>query len=244
MEQKENIHAGHRERMCKKLSENPDSLLDHELLETLLFYSIPRIDTNPLAHKIIRSFGSLEKVFEASKSELMTVDGVGEKTANLILATGRLCKHVENNRAGKVCLWNFAAVKEKVTQDFFEEKKEKIVLYLLNDRQILINKLEFTDNKNFEVATNVTEASKAIAIHKPASLIIAHNHTSGNEAPSMDDDVSTKKINLLCELHGVELTDHVICAGDKFFSYRLSGRIDYIKHNSNINELLNGIQEE
>jgi DNA repair protein RadC len=244
MEEKDNLHAGHRERIYKKLSENPDSLLDHELLETLLFYSIPRVDTNPLAHRLIRSFGSLEKVLSASKADLMTVDGVGDKTANLILVTGRMYKSIEKNKTKKIALKNLADVMKVATQDFEGEKTEKIVLYLLDEKRVVTAKLEFSDRKEFEVVTDVSETSKALAVHKPKFLIVAHNHTSGNEMPSAADDVATKKINLLCDIHGVELTDHVIYANGKFFSYRSAGRLDYVKHNSNINKLLDGIQEE
>ena len=77
MSEIENIHAGHRERMMKKVKDTPDGLLDYELLEILLFNMLPRINTNPLAHKLIKTFGSVEKVITASVDELMAIKGVG-----------------------------------------------------------------------------------------------------------------------------------------------------------------------
>ena len=70
MSNKENLHAGHRERMIEKFLNNPQSFSDHELLEVLLFYAIPRRNTNDIAHRLLRTFGSIEKVFSADRQTL------------------------------------------------------------------------------------------------------------------------------------------------------------------------------
>ena len=70
------MHEGHRKRMYEKLK-NGDGLYDHEILEILLFNAIPRKNTNPVAHELIKTFGSLSGVFAAEPERLMTVDGVG-----------------------------------------------------------------------------------------------------------------------------------------------------------------------
>lgn len=79
MDAKFNPHLGHRARMTEKVLNNPTVLADHELLEVLLYGTLPRIDTNPLAHKLLEVFGSLENLFSADMKELMVVKGVGEK---------------------------------------------------------------------------------------------------------------------------------------------------------------------
>ena len=79
------VHAGHRQRLRERfLRGGPDDLAAHELLELLLGYAMPRVDVNPLAHRLIERFGSLSGVTEASVEELMSVSGVGEYTACLI----------------------------------------------------------------------------------------------------------------------------------------------------------------
>ena len=84
-----NLHSGHRSRMKDKYSRlGSDAFSDHELLEMLLFHSIPRADTNETAHKLIERFGSLEGVFNSDLEMLLTVDGIGESSAILISLVG------------------------------------------------------------------------------------------------------------------------------------------------------------
>ncbi len=80
---KDNIHGGHRERLRARVIADPelDTFTDHEALELLLFYAIPRADTNILAHRLIAKFGSLRAVMDASPEELATVEGIGQSAA-------------------------------------------------------------------------------------------------------------------------------------------------------------------
>ena len=79
-------HAGHRQRVrARLLSEGPDAMAPHELLEFILFYAIPKRDVNPLAHRLIDRFGSLGGVLAADESELRAVDGMGAAAAPVLL---------------------------------------------------------------------------------------------------------------------------------------------------------------
>ena len=79
------VHDGHRERLKEQFSEHGlGAMPDHNVLELLLFYAIPRGDVNPLAHDLVDRFGSLAAVFDAPVEELLSVPGVGENTARLI----------------------------------------------------------------------------------------------------------------------------------------------------------------
>ena len=99
------IHAGHRDRMYDKLLNSPDSLSEHEYLEVLLFSFIPRKNTNPIAHKLLRTFGSLSGVFNASAKELMTVDGIGKSVATKIVAVGKIFQRVKDKKE-KTFTWS------------------------------------------------------------------------------------------------------------------------------------------
>ena len=83
------LHDGHRQR-CKRryLAAGAEGMDDHQLLELLLFFAIPRQDTNETAHRLVRQFGSMQGVLRASADELMTVDGVGENAAVLLRLAG------------------------------------------------------------------------------------------------------------------------------------------------------------
>ena len=78
------IHDGHRARLKNRFSEQGlDSFDEHNILELLLFFALPRRDTNPIAHELIRHFGNLEAVFDAPADELKKVPGLGENAAIL-----------------------------------------------------------------------------------------------------------------------------------------------------------------
>ena len=80
-----NLHSGHRDRLRSRYQKQGlDGFDDHNVLELLLCYAIPRKDVNALAHQLIRRFGSLSAVFDAAPEELMTVEGIGERSATLI----------------------------------------------------------------------------------------------------------------------------------------------------------------
>lgn len=80
-----NHHSGHRERLRNRFIANGDkSLYNHEILEMLLFYPIPRLNTNNIAHELIKRFGSLKNVLTADKNELQSVKGMGETSASFI----------------------------------------------------------------------------------------------------------------------------------------------------------------
>ena len=79
------LHANHRQRLREKYVRDEASMCDHEMLELFLFDIIPRRNTNPIAHELINKFGSLLGVFTASKKDLMTVNGIGERAATYII---------------------------------------------------------------------------------------------------------------------------------------------------------------
>ena len=86
-------HDGHRKRLkARFVKSGLDDFEPHNVLELLLFYSIPRKDTNPIAHKLISRFGSLSGVFDAKPEELMKVDGITENTAVLISMVPQLAR--------------------------------------------------------------------------------------------------------------------------------------------------------
>ncbi len=237
MKAKDTLHAGHRERMMQKILSAPNGLLDHELLEVLLYNFLPRIDTNPIAHKLIQMFGSIEGVFSASIEQLRSVSGIGEKTAGHIYTIGVLCKKIKFNECKKRKN-SFEANKKDLIEYFKNENTEKSVVLLFDANFVTLTKLFYREESKSTTSCDVAEIVNAIALHKPAYALMAHNHLSGSVEPSEQDDFTTKKLNLICELNGVNFIDHIIVYKDKLFSYRTNGRMDYIKENANLKTLI------
>ncbi len=236
-----NVHKGHRERTIKKFLESADSFSEHEVLEVLLYYAVPRIDTNPLAHRIIQMFGSLDGVFNATAEQLMMVDGVGEKVATQILLVSQIVKRVVGGKnKPEHYLINFARARDYLLKIFRGLQHEKFVILLLNNKYKLLANVEFSNDDLHSVKAEVPDLVKAINIYKPTYAIIAHNHPSGNVLPSDQDDFTTKKLNVLLDLYDVNLFDHIIVSGEKTYSYNQERRIDEVKK-ATLNQLFNKI---
>lgn len=100
MPQREIIHEGHRQRLKKRfLQEGMEHFEDHEVLELMLYYTIPRKDTNVIAHNLLKHFGSLAQVMEAPVTELMKVVDVGENTAVFLSALNAFCRYYQVSRS-------------------------------------------------------------------------------------------------------------------------------------------------
>jgi DNA repair protein RadC len=241
MATEENLHKGHRNRMFERFLKNSDSIQDHELLELILFGVLPRIDTNPIAHRLLNFFGSLDAVFSASPKALASVGGVGEKCAAHLFAMGKVVNRVLESRQFKknYKFDSFDKIKNKVIDDFEGVFEELFKIYLLDDKFNLLTTLVFSNKKMFSVEIDPRVLANVIAIHKPKQLIIAHNHPSGQVLPSKEDDYASKKAQVLCSLHGVTLLDHVIVSGKKAYSYYRENRLEVIKQQTNLEAILN-----
>lgn len=242
METKDNVHEGHRARMMDKVINYPDSLYEHEKLEALLFFALPRINTNPLAHRLIKTFGSLDRVLCASVGELKTVEGVGDRVAGLIKLVGEIIKGKEENKNPLLDLSTPDKCARYVLQLFDgNDGKEQFYLLLLDNNSKLVNKVAFSDSNADKVKADIPEISNALHIHRPRFAIMVHNHPSGIAFPSEADDFATMKINLICTISGTDLRDHIIYGKGNVYSYRLEQRIEGIKERADVNKVLNSI---
>ena len=230
METNDNLHAGHRARLTEKFTKDPSVLTDCEILELILFRCLPRVNTNPLAHVLIRSFGSLYKVLSATPEELIKIKGVGKKTAVELSLYGQAIKRAfASKRKSKV----LSPITEKniayAREFFIEQGTEGFLVCMLDETFRIINELYYNSGMVHSVRGDLEELVGAFAVNKPKQVFIAHSHTSGSAEPSKTDDRSTAKIHLMCSAHGATLIDHVIIAGNKSFSYSREGRLQSIK---------------
>ncbi len=226
MEKKDHPHDGHRQRLLEKVATNPQALADHELLEAILFYSLPRIDTNPLAHKLFKTFGSVDALINASYDELASVNGVGKSTAILLTAIGEFKNRAKNQNRQCLQLNNFENLKKELFSEFFGQNKECCVFIMLDANFKRKCQLVYTDLDKFSVGVDVNEVVTALAMFKPTYAILAHNHQGKSCEPSKDDDLATDNLNVICRLHGVRLIEHVIFKSEnEYYSYRFEGRI-------------------
>ena len=236
---REQLHEGHRERIINKFNEYPDAFNDHELLEIFLFAVYPRKDTNDIAHRLISAFGSINNVFKADAERLMTVKGVGKAVAAQIVLHAKLMQKIAaaENAEKDVKFTSFEKTKDEIAVLFKGLKGEKFYFFLLDDAFKSVFRLEYSGIGD-EVLTDTAEIARAMSLHKAKFALMAHNHPSGNVEPSEKDDVATKKFLIVCDLHGIKLSDHIIVANDKCFSYFSSGRLNYIKEKTDLDKII------
>ncbi len=222
-----NIHKGHRKRLRDKYIRNGiDSLDHHEALEVLIGYSIPRRETNSIAHRLINEFGSLKNVFRADYTELVKIDGVGEMTAALITLCGDIMDISRETSFDEIMLLSQDAVDEFCCNLFKYSTTEKFaVLFLDSARRLLSYEIVSRGSVNSTEAS-IKKVLKLVMKHQPSGVILVHNHPAGNLEPSSEDVGITNKINVSLKNIDVELIDHIVTNGRRSISMEGRQMID------------------
>ena len=226
------IHDGHRERLKKRFYEyGLDSFSDINVLEMLLFYSIPRRDTNEIAHRLLKEFGSLDAVFRASVRELQHVEGVGYNSAILINFVSRLLKKIEMSKTADVkIIKNSKDAGNYFLPRFVNEPDEILYLLALDGKRAIISCTEMARGSVNTVDVNVRRVIETALKEKAVSIILAHNHPGGVLLPSKEDDFLTGQIYKALRPLGILLEDHIIVAGGKYISFSDAGIMNMMKY--------------
>lgn len=233
------IHKEHRKRMYEKLS-NSEALHDHELLEILLFGAIPRVNTNLTAHNLLAKFGTISGVFNATYDQLVSVEGIGKKTAWHIICIGECMRRASYGYTGFAVLKNVKDFKNFVIARMRNRGSEVLEFYFLNKTGKVFSVKTFSNDNQNMVQVGMEEIAHALATEKPYGLLVAHNHLSGNSLPSDNDKQFTMEVTTMCSISNVNLYDHCIYASDNdIYSYRLSGELEDLKKECNLKNLLN-----
>lgn len=215
---------GHRQRMRARFyKEGIDSFEPHEVLEMLLYFSLPRIDTNPLAHKLIEKFGSFHGVLEANYEDLIEF-GLTENTVALLKMTPAFSNYyIQSHTNGVKVLSNCTQIGFYVTDKIGHRTKEVFCVLCLDAQNRV---------KNFEILAEGTVNSLNVPPRKVAEcalrnnaarIVLVHNHPGGTLSPSADDIALTHKMLEMLDSIDVNLLDHVIVANGRFLSMREHG---------------------
>lgn len=218
-------HDGHRERLRKRfLTNGLDALPDHEVLELLLFYAIPRKDTNVLSRRLLNHFGSISAVLEAAPEELLAIDGISENTATLLHLITPLSRRYQLSRADKgICLSSTNACGEYLMPYFFGAQEEMVYILCLDAKcKVLTCRLLQAGSVN-AASISLRKAAEIAMACKASSVVLAHNHTSGLALPSKADIETTILLKQTLEPLGILLVDHIIVADNDFVSMADNG---------------------
>ncbi len=219
------MHDGHRERMKQRFLEyGLDSFADHNVLELLLFFAVPRRDTNPLAHALLNRFGSLEAVLEADVAELKKVPGIGDSAAALIHLVPQISKRYFVNKGQHDQILNStAAAGRYLVPRFFYERSEVVYVLCLDAKRKVLCCKEISRGEVNTAEVSIRKIVEVALSHNATSVILAHNHTSGVAIPSVEDEAVTKQIQTALNCVGIALADHIVVGGEDFVSMAESG---------------------
>ena len=203
--------------------------LDHfepvQVLELLLFFCIPRRDTNEIAHALLNRFGSVARVMDAAEEELMQVPGIGKNAAtflHLVKQTGRFYQ-VDSARKGAV-MSDLEDCGTFLLPYFIGRQKETVFLLCLNANCNVISCREVGEGDINAAAISPRRVVEIALAEKASSVVLAHNHPSGVAIPSHEDVVVTQRLAAALSAVDVVLIDHLIVADDDYVSLVQSGK--------------------
>lgn len=212
------MHEHHRERLkARFLRDGIDGFDPHNVLELLLFYSVPRRDTNPIAHRLIERFGSISAVLDADFNELIKVEGVGEHSAALIKLIPQLARRYmteltfEDGRLDTV-----QKIGNYFVSKYIGEVSETVYMLMLSSSyNVLGCELLHRGSVNSSFITMRGMIEHALA-YNASMVVLAHNHPGGVAVPSSDDIRTTVMMSEALSVVDVRLIEHFIVAGGKY----------------------------
>ena len=228
MSKQDNIHADHRKRLrAKVMKTGLDDLAEHEVLEFLLTYAIPRKDTNPTAHNLIDRFGSFSKVLDADINDLQKVKGMGESSALFVGILKQVFEYYRANKTENV-MYKLDSI-SKFVQYFREnykiENKERFYVFCLTKSCNIVKMLSFSGEDAAKVTCDAREFAQIVSNKRVENVFLAHTHPNGMARPSADDILSTKRIKLMCDTIGINVIDHIIFTELEHYSFKTNTNI-------------------
>lgn len=220
-------YLGHRQRLRDRfLTGGSTALADYELLEMILFSARPRGDVKPLAKKLLAEFGSFSKVVTATPLELEKIEGVGDAVIAAIMtvhaATERLLREQVIDRP---LIQSWSALLDYAKATMAHKKIEEFRILFLNRRNELIRDEVQQRGTIDHTPVYVREVVKRALELSAASIVLMHNHPSGDFSPSNADiDITNQVVNATRSV-GISVHDHVIISERGHYSFRANGII-------------------
>lgn len=220
----DSIHSGHRERIREQYRINgAEAFLDHQFLELLLTYAIPRRDTNELAHALLERFGSLEGVVTAETAQLALVEGVGESTAVFLRMQGDLFRRLLLRRQadahGSIRLNSPVAAARYAVSLLSLKTYETVLAVCLNAKKVVQSCETIQSGTLTEAQVYPRTIAEIALLRRAHGILLLHNHPSGDPTPSAEDAETTQSVRAALESIGVQLFDHIVVGGQHAYSF-------------------------
>lgn len=222
-------HEGHRARLRESFIETGiEGMADHQVLELLLTYALPRVDVNPLAHRLLDRFGSLEGVLTARPDQLRQVKGIGESAAVFLSLLGEVDRRMLLQRfsggSKRTVLATPSSLGGYMLALSLQDRYETLRLVCLNKRYELIHESVVSSGSLTEVLADPRPILETALVHKACFIALSHNHPSGDLRPSREDEDAALRIEKAAEAVGVGVVDQFILGRGAAYSLH-TGRV-------------------
>ena len=210
------VHDGHRERLRTRFLSSPSSFEDHELLELLLFYAVPRKNTNELAHKLLDRFGSIKGVIDAGLPALKTIDDIGDNSAIFFRAIAEaLLRYERCERKTTSIMSSYDTLSKYLKSLFVGTENEISYIILMDSSKNLITCEKISEGYSCGNVMSTRYLTTLALNNNAACAILAHNHPGGRAIPSREDFYSTSIIKSTLNNLGITLLEHFVVEGDE-----------------------------
>ncbi|MCI7124726.1 MAG: hypothetical protein MR935_00770 [Agathobaculum sp.] len=230
----EHDHADHRSRMLGKFRRHGLEVFEeHEVLEMLLFFAIPRKDTNAIAHRLIARFGSLHEVFEAPYEQLLEVAGIGPQSATMLKLVFCSFGRYQQGRVRADRDSEKLTTRERVgayfVPQFFGKTEEMLMAAYLEGSGRVIKCEVISHGSHDRVLVDGYNVARRAMLCGAHGVALAHNHPNGRCEPSQEDIELTR--NLIRQLAGlgIQLVDHCVVVNDRYCSICQRLNIGYLR---------------
>ena len=217
-----NVHENHRSRMKERFVKNGlEGFAEHEVLEMLLYYCYPRRDTNEIAHRLIKEYGSLYNLFEADTLDIMNRCNITLNVAVLVSMIPKVANLYFRSKAERriTRMDNAGTAGQYAVSLFVGRTNEAFYAFCLDTGRRLNHISLIAEGTLDETPVYPREIVSEAMKHQATSLILAHNHPGGTMKPSRKDVEATRKICEGLRFLSIRVIDHIIVAGDKYYSF-------------------------
>lgn len=218
------IHDGHRARKKERYRTlGLQGMADHEVLELLLYYAIPRRDTNELAHRLVEEFGSLDHVLDAPVEMLCHVKGMGENAALLLHLIHDVHTHVSRRPKKNIHFTTLKDYGHYAMERLSGHREEVLCMFCVDNKGKLLEEYILSRGDANSAFVSVSEVVEKALICHCSSVVLAHNHPSGVAVISHEDCITTLHLRDVLKNVHVKLIEHIVVADGDYISMAESG---------------------
>lgn len=226
------LHQNHRKRVRAEFLANGfnEATPPHKVLEMLLFYGIPRADTNETAHLLLERFGSFDRVIDAPVEELKKVKGMGDNTAVLVKLMASVVRLYmkEKTQPGRKCYSTLDELGDFLTVKYIGFTKEAFAITSLDNQGSILGFDIVAEGEVGTVSVSTRNVVETVIKRNATYVVLSHNHPGGQATPSYEDIKTTEKLCDVLRNINVGVLDHIILCDNDYVSLAVSESYSHI----------------